>query len=84
MPGRKKKARMPDGREVEAVEMSFQAASENWNEYLLDDGSVVRMKLVATEVVRVEGEYDPQGQPVYLVQSTNLMVVSAPDNLKRT
>lgn len=74
---------MPDGREVEAVELGFQTGGEHWNEYLVDDGSVVRIKLIATEILRVEGEYDPQGNPIYVLQSTNVMSVSSPDKLKR-
>jgi hypothetical protein len=50
---------------------------------MLDDGSVVKIKLVVTNVVRLEGEYDPNGLPVYLAQSTNVMAVSAPDNLRK-
>ena len=83
MVDRKRKVTMPDGREVLAVEVPVQNSSEHWNEYLLNDGSVVRMKSVVTEVVRVEGEFDAQGNPVYLVQSTNIMSVSAPDELRK-
>ncbi len=81
---RKRKVRMPDGREVDSVELGFQASGEHWNEYLVDDGTVVRLKPVAVQIVRVEGEYDQHGNPVYLVQTTNVMFVSAPEKLRRT
>jgi hypothetical protein len=74
---------MPDGRTVEVTELSFRSPGENWNEYLLDDGTVVRMKLVVTEVARVEGEYDADGNPAYLIKSTNVTAISAPDELRR-
>ncbi len=80
---RKRKIRMPDGREVDAIELGFQASGEHWSEYLVDDGTVIRLKPVAVQVSRVEGEYDPQGNPVYLIQTQNVMVVSAPDKLRR-
>ena len=83
MPQRKRRITLPDGREAEAVVMPFQTGGEHWNEYLLDDGSVIRIKLVVTEILRAEGEYDPQGNPGYLVTSTNVTVVSAPDDLKK-
>jgi len=84
MPNRKRKVQMPpDGREVTAEEIPIQSSTEHWNEYLLSDGSVVRMKNVVTEALRLEGEYDPAGNPVYIVQSTNVMNVSAPDELRR-
>ena len=82
MPG-KRKLTLPDGREVEATVIGFRAGGEHWNEYLIDDASVVKIKLVATEVLRLDGEWDPAGNPIYLVASTNVMSVDAPDNLRR-
>jgi hypothetical protein len=73
----------PGGEMVEATIMPFQSGAENWNEYLVDDGSVVRIKLVATEILKVEGQYDQHGNPLYVVGSTNLSVVTSPDNLKK-
>ena len=80
---RKRKLKLPTGQEVDATVLSFQAGGEHWNEYLVDDGTVIRVKLVATEVLRLDGQYDAQDNPVYLVQSTNVMAVSSPDKLKR-
>lgn len=71
------------GREVEAMQLNFRASGENWNEYLVDDGTVVRIKLVATEVFRIIDEYDADGNPQYIFRSGNVMVVSAPENLRR-
>lgn len=80
---RRRKFKKPDGTEVDVVELSFQNAREHWNEYLLDDGSVLKLKPVATEVLRVEGEYDAEGNPVYVLISRNIVVVRAQDNMKR-
>lgn len=80
---RKKRITLPDGRTVDATELSFRTSGENWNEYLLDDGTVVRIKLVVTEVVRLDGEYDLDGNPAYIVKSTNVAAISAPDELRR-
>jgi hypothetical protein len=82
MPG-KRTIKLPDGRQVEATVMTFRSGAEHWNEYLVDDGTVIKIKLVATEVMRLEGEYDPAGNPMYLVQSTNVMAVDAPEKLRR-
>ena len=81
---RKRKIRMPDGREVDGVELGFQTSGEHWNESLVDDGTVIRLKPVAGQIVRLEGEYDAEGNPLYLVQTTSVMFVSAPENLKRS
>ena len=82
MPG-KRTVTLADGRQVEATVMGFRPGGEHWNEYLVDDGSVIKVKLVATEVLRVDGEYDQMGNPIYLVQSTNVMAVDAPENVRR-
>lgn len=71
------------GEEVDAVPVEINQAGENWNQYLLDDGSIIKMKLVATKVLRLENKYDEDNNPVYLVKSTNIMSVNSPDNLKK-
>jgi len=69
--------------EVEALPVDINQTNEYWNQYLLDDGSVVKMKLVATKVLRVDNKYDLEGNPLYIVQSTNITSVNAPDHLKK-
>jgi hypothetical protein len=80
--GRRKKVRFGN-QELEGEIVPFRGDVEHWNEYLLDDGTVVRMKVVAMEIVRVDGQYDAEGNPVYMINSTNVTHVSAPDELKR-
>jgi len=80
---RKRTLKGPDGSPVEATELSFQSTREYWNEYLLDDGTVLRLKAVATEIFRIEGKYDQEGNPMYLLKSQNVIVVSAPDQLRQ-
>lgn len=63
--------------------MPFQTGGEHWNEYLVEDGSIVRVKLVATEIIRVDGRYDPQGNPLYVLHSAQVLVVDSPDDLRR-
>lgn len=79
---RKKKVNV-GGNLVDGTEVGFRPSGEHWNEYLLDDGTLVRIKLVVTEVVRIDDAYDSNGEPVYVVNSTNVMRVSAPDELRR-
>ncbi len=62
--------------------MGFQTGAEHWNEYLLDDGTLVRIKLVATEILRVDGHYDAEGNPLYILNSTNVMTAIAPEDFK--
>jgi hypothetical protein len=73
------KIKGPDGKDHDATPVGFQNAREYWNEYLLDDGTIIRLKLIATEVLRIEGMRDANGGPVYVVKSTNVIVANAPD-----
>lgn len=71
------------GKEVEALELRFKTIHEDWNEYDLDDGSTLRLKTIVSEIVRLQGEYDPENNPMYLVKSAGIIIVKAPDNLKK-
>lgn len=68
---------------MEASLVSTVQSSEHWNSYVLDDGSIIRMKLVATEILRIDGEYDPEGNPVYYIKHTNVTSVDAAEDLKK-
>jgi hypothetical protein len=71
------------GREVIAETVDFEADKEQWSTYILHDGSTLRVKAVVTEVARLEGEYDAKGDPVYMVQASQVMHVNAPESLRR-
>ncbi len=66
------------GREVEAVPVEVNQAHEVWNDYLLEDGTVLKMKLILKKVFKVANEVDAEGNPVYVMQSTNVSTVNAP------
>jgi hypothetical protein len=82
MPPRKRRVTW-QGREVEATIMPFQTGGEHFNEYLVEDGTVVKLKLVVTEILRLDDEYDAEGNPIYVVISANVPYVSAPDELRQ-
>ncbi len=73
----------PGGPLKDAQLIEIQQSNEHWNQYLLGDGTVIKMKLVATEVWRVEGEWDGEGNPIYFVKSSNVLTVNPPDELRR-
>lgn len=65
-------------RTIEAEDMDFKGSQEDWNEYQVEDGYTVRIKLVVSSILKTN-ERDPQGNPVYVVQSTNVVKVLAPE-----
>ncbi len=77
---RKRKIRSPNGEMIDAVELGFRAEGEEpWMSYLLDDGTLLRVKLALTNIFRMEGQQDPLGRPVYMFESTNVMSISVPE-----
>jgi hypothetical protein len=68
---------------VDATPVEIDQANEYFNQYFLDDKTVLKMKLVATKVFRIDDRYDQEGNPVYFVQSTNVLSVNSPQDLKK-
>jgi hypothetical protein len=77
------KIKLPNGAEADAEDIDITQSSEHWNQYLLEDGTTIKMKLVATKIVRLVGQFDQLGNPVYFVNSTNVVSVECPSNLKK-
>lgn len=71
------------GREVDASPIDFRIEREDWNEYQLYDGSHLRLRIILSDVFRVDGEFDAEGNPIYITKSGNVVSVRAPDELKR-
>jgi hypothetical protein len=71
------------GREVDGTEVEFQTRKEDWNEYQLMDGSIIKMKLVVSQIFRIENVYDNEGNPAYQIKSTNVVAVTSPGAMKK-
>ena len=70
-------------REVEAVNVDFEPKAEPWATYELSDGSILKVRSTVTGVVRLEGEHDAAGNPLYNVSSqVQIRVVNAPRELR--
>jgi hypothetical protein len=61
------------GREVEGEAVDFLARKEDFNEYQLTDGKILRIKMVVTRIIRLKEEKAPDGNPIYLLQSQNVV-----------
>jgi len=57
-----------------AEDMRYSIVSEEWNEYVLEDGTVVRIKSSVIEVLRSD-KFDRNGDPVYYVNTSQLLGV---------
>jgi len=67
---------------VEGTLVDFETMREEYNAYKLADGAVIRMKTVVTNIIRTE-EFTPTGEPVYIVNSQNVLVADVPDELRK-
>ena len=67
---------------VEGTLVDFETVREEYNSYKLSDGSTIRMKTVVTNIIRTE-EFTPTGEPVYIVNSQNVLVADVPDQLNK-
>jgi len=79
----KKTVQLPDGRVQEGEVVRPSKVEEPWNVYELADGTTLRIKVVVSEIIRLNGEFTPDGDPVYLVKSSNIVSTEAPDKLRR-
>lgn len=82
-PIRRKMSLSPGGPAVDAELIDVQNSQESWSQYLLGDGTTLKLKVVVTEVWRVEDAYDSDGNPQYVVKSGNILVVNAPDEVRK-
>ena len=74
-----KSGKMVDAEVVEITEISDRPIVMT-----LADGTTLRLKTDVIEVVRFNGEWDPEGNPLYNVKSGSLMVVlESPENLRK-
>ena len=74
----------PDGKLVDGLEVPVVESTERWTEVRLEDGSVLRVKPSIISAIRVPGQFDNDGNPMYALKATNQMVVAeARDELKR-
>ena len=82
----KRKVKLGD-QEFDAEEIAFQPDSENggeqWSVYTLHDGTTLKLKPVVVNVLRVEGVFTPNGDPLYQANASLIIHTSAPESLRR-
>ena len=67
-----------DGKPVDGERVSFDPVDEPWTKCRLPDGTLVRLKLVVADIIRLHKK-QPTGEPHYIVKSSNIMAVDEPD-----
>jgi hypothetical protein len=65
---------------VPAEEMDYEPLRETWNEYRVADGSLLRLKVVVSKILRLD-KRNEQGEPIYLINSSNVVSATVPPEL---
>jgi hypothetical protein len=65
------------------AERKIVKTKEAWSEFTLDDRSVIRAKAVILDVKRAVGQFNIDGNPVYIMQMTMVHNLIAPSSLKK-
>jgi len=73
-----------DGKETDGMEVPVIESTERWTDIKLEDGTVLRIKPSVMSAVRLNGQFDPEGNPMYAIRAANaMMVAETPDHLKK-
>jgi len=57
--------------------LGYNTLGEEWNEYILEDGTKIRIKTTVTKISRTD-KYEKIGDPIYLVETNVMMQVTKP------
>jgi hypothetical protein len=73
------------GTEIEVADVPIRKSEEMFNHYELEDGTLLKVKNVATSIFRVEGQFNPppDGRPIYLVLTSPVISVESSPLTKR-
>ena len=84
MPENKRRVRMASGDLVDGTIVDIVESTERFTDIKLEDGTTLRTKVAVAEVLRVDDQWDNDGNPMYVLKSQTLVVIAAaPDNLKK-
>ena len=63
-------------------DMRYSILFEEWNEYLMDDATRIRLKTTVTKVSRTD-KHDKSGDPIYLVDNNAMMNIKKPPQFNK-
>lgn len=76
---------------IKAKDLKFKTIKEDWNIYKLEDGTTLRVKLVAGKISRgIDPETDDifyledRGEPIYHIRYQTIVIAEVPPNLLKT
>lgn len=74
----------PSGPMVDASEVQVLESHDRWTEITLEDGTIMRVKPNVMSAIRLDGQYDGEGNPMYGLKAVPIMtIVSSPERLRK-
>ena len=62
--------------------LTFVADQEPWTQYTLENGAVIRIRVMLVKVIN-EGKINPDGSPQYQLQCQQVMDITWPEDIQR-
>ena len=66
---------VPNNPPITGLDIPIDNSNEKFNEYTLNDGTILRVKLVVSGVIRAKDQWDAEGHPIYTILSHNVVRV---------
>ena len=60
---------------IEAEKMDFKPIDESWSLYRLEDGTIIKLRLIVSEIYKLPGVDPVTRMPLFLAKSSNVMAV---------
>ncbi len=76
------KVAFPDGTVSDVVDVQIKDEKTPWNKFVLDDGTVVRMRLNVVGVQRALEKWNDAGDPIYRIQHDVTIRIQVKPELK--
>lgn len=70
------------GKEIKGIKVEITKEHEGWCNYELKDGTHLKIKPIIVSVVRTNN-FTPDGEPIYLVKTHEVIITDAPSNLRK-
>jgi hypothetical protein len=71
---KKVKVTFPDGKQKDGELLEIVDQKEQWSEYRVEDGAILRLRQVVTQITKLE-EKDASGNPIYVVNGQPVLTV---------
>jgi hypothetical protein len=72
-----------NGKLCNAIPVEFEAGTEPWVIYKIADGTTFKIRLSVTEFIRIENEFQPNGEPAYMFTHALHTITLGPDELQK-